>query len=146
MKQNQFWLSLVALCVAVACAAAIVLAIVSATTALALTTPEEPSPIVAAQASPMTPAEDTSLRQRTIKGVVTDTSCSARHLNEDKTAAECARICVEHGAHYALASGERVYVLDGKLAEVDQLAGQRAEVVGSVEGDLITVRSIRVAE
>jgi hypothetical protein len=39
-----------------------------------------------------------------------------------------------------------MYLLDGNLAEVDQLAGQRAEIVGSLDGDLLTVRSIRVAD
>jgi hypothetical protein len=138
MKQNRFWLSLIGLCIVVACAAAIVLAIVSATTALAVTTSDEP-PAAEAKA-------DAAVRQRVLKGVVTDTSCSAKHVSEDKTAAECARTCVRHGAQYALVSGEKMYLLDGNLADVDQLAGQRAEVMGSVDGDLVIVRSIRLAE
>lgn len=137
MKQNRFWLSLIALCVTVACAAAIVLAIVSATTALAVTT-REPSSTEA--------RAETSERQKVLKGVVSDTSCSARHVSEDKTAADCVRVCVRHGAQYALISGERVYLLDGNLAEFDQLAGQRTEVVGLLEGDLLTVRSIKLAQ
>ncbi len=137
MKQNRFWFSLIALCVTVACAAAIVLAIVSATTALAVTTKESPSTEAKADASD---------RQKVLKGVVSDSSCSARHVSEDKTAAECVRACVRHGAQYALIAGERVYLLDGNLAEIDHLAGQRAEVVGLLEGDQLTVRSIRVAE
>jgi hypothetical protein len=143
MKQNRFWLSLIALCVAVACAAAMLLAIVSATTALAVTTSEEPSP--KKEPSPVA-AEQTLLHQRVLKGVVCDTSCGAKHVSQDKTAAECVRVCVRHGAQYALVSGERMYLLDGNLAEVDRLAGQRAEVVGSLDGDLVTVRSIRVAD
>ncbi len=137
MKQNRFWFSLIALCVTVACAAAIVLAIVSATTALAVTTKEPPSTEAKAEAFD---------RQKVLKGVVSDTSCSARHVSEDKTAAECVRACVRHGAQYALISGERVYLLDGNLAEFDHLAGQRAEVVGLLEGDQLTVTSIRLAE
>jgi hypothetical protein len=39
-----------------------------------------------------------------------------------------------------------VYLLDGNLAEFDQLAGQRTEVVGLLEGDLLTVRSIKLAQ
>ena len=137
MKQNRFWFSLIVLCVTVACAAAIVLAIISATTALAVTT-EDPSPVQA--------KAETSVRQKVLKGVVSDTSCSAKHVSEDKTAAECVRACVRHGAQYALISGERVYLLDGNLAEFDQLAGQRTEVVGLLEGDLLTVRSIKLAQ
>jgi len=138
MKPNRFWLSLIALCVTVACAAAIILAIVSATTALALTAKEEPS-------SPEVKA-DVAVREKILKGVISDTTCSAKHMAEDKTAADCARSCVRQGARYVLVSGDRMYLLDGNLAEVDQLAGQRAEVVGSLDGDLLTVRSIRVAD
>jgi hypothetical protein len=146
MKQNRFWLSLIALCVAVACAAAMLLAIVSATTALAVTTSEEPSAIFAKEEPSPVAGEQTALHHRVLKGVVSDTSCSAKHVSQDKTAAECVRVCVRHGAQYALVAGERMYLLDGNLSEVDRLAGQRAEVVGSLEGDLVTVRSIRVAE
>jgi hypothetical protein len=154
MKQNRFWFGLIALCVAVACTAAIVLAIVSATTALAVTNPEdtsslispqEPSPIGAAQESPETPRVETE-RPRSFRGLVTDTSCKAKHLNQDKTAAECAKICVQHGAHYALAAGEKLYLLAGDPSQFNRLAGQRAEVIGSLEGNLVTVRSIKTAE
>ena len=100
-------------------------------------TKEEPSQVA---------GEQTSLHQKVLKGVVSDTSCSAKHVSQDKTAAECVRACVRHGAQYLLVSGERMYLLDGNLAEVDRLAGQRAEVVGSLDGDLMTVRSIRIAE
>lgn len=146
MKQNRFWLSLITLCVAVACAAAILLAIVSATTALAVTTSEEPSSMVAKEQRSPVAGDQASVRQKVLKGVVSDTSCSAKHVSQDKTAAECARVCVRHGAQYALISGERMYLLDGDLAEVDRLAGQRTEVVGSLDGDSVTVRSIRLAE
>jgi len=144
MRQNRFWLSLVALCVAVACAAAIVLAIVSATTALALTT-DEPGPI-AIKAEPSQISAGAPGHEKALQGVVSDTSCNAKHVSKDRTAAECARVCVRHGARYALISGESVYLLDGNLSEMDHYAGQRAEVVGLLDGDLLMVRSIRIAE
>ncbi len=146
MKQNRFWLSLIALCVAVACAAAILLAVVSATTALAVTISEEPSPSFPREGPSSVSGEQAWSRQRVLKGVVSDTSCSAKHVSQDKTAAECARACVRHGAQYALISGEKAFVLDGNLVEIERLAGQRAEVVGLIDGDLVMVRSIRVAE
>lgn len=85
-------------------------------------------------------------REKALQGVVSDTSCNAKHVSKDRTAAECARVCVRHGARYALISGESVYLLDGNLSEMDHYAGQRAEVVGLLDGDLLTIRSIRVAE
>jgi len=147
MRQNRFWLSLIALCVAVACAAAIVLAIVSATTALALTRADEPGLItVKAETSQVAAGPSAPGREKSLQGVVSDTSCNAKHVSKDRTAAECARVCVRHGARYALISGETVYLLDGNLSEMDHYAGQRAEVVGLLDGDLLMVRSIRVAE
>jgi hypothetical protein len=146
MQRNRFWLSLIALCVAVACGAAILLAIVTATTALAVTTTDESPLIAKEEPSSSVAVQAASIRQRVLKGVVSDTACNAKHVSNDKTAAECARNCVRHGAQYALISGEKVYLLEGDLVEVGELAGQRAEVVGSVDGDLLTVASIRVAE
>ena len=146
MRQDRFWLSLIALCVAVACAAAIVLAIVSATTALAVTR-DEPGPIaIKTEPSQVAAGPGTSGHTRALQGVVSDTSCNAKHVSKDRTAAECARVCVRHGARYALISGESVYLLDGNLSEMDHYAGQRAEVVGLLDGDLLMVRSIRIAE
>src|SRR5262245_22339115 len=88
MRQNRFWLSLIALCVAVACAAAIVLAIVSATTALALTT-EDAGPIaIKVEARQVAGAPG---HEKALQGVVSDTSCNAKHVSKDRTAAECAR-------------------------------------------------------
>jgi hypothetical protein len=146
MQRNRFWLSLIALCVAVACGAAILLAIVTATTALAVATTDESFPIAKEEPSSSVAVQAASIRQRVLKGVVSDTACNAKHVSNDKTAAECARNCVRHGAQYALISGEKVYLLEGDLVEVGELAGQRAEVVGSVDGDLLTVASIRIAE
>lgn len=146
MRQNRFWLSLIALCVAVACAAAIVLAIVSATTALAVTTDEAGPTTMRAESSQVAAGPASPGREKALQGVVSDTSCNAKHVSKDRTAAECARVCVRHGARYALISGESVYLLDGNLSEMDHYAGQRAEVVGLLDGDLLTIRSIRVAE
>jgi len=138
MKQPRFWLSLIGLCAAVACASAIILAIVSATTALAVTTREQPASVEA--------KDDTAGRQKVLRGVVSDSSCNAKHMIADRNAAQCTRECVSKGARYTLVAGERVYVLDGNPAEVDPLAGQRAEVVGLLDGNVVTVRSIKIAQ
>ena len=137
MKQKGFWVGLIGLCVAVACALAIALAIVSATTALALPAREMPSVVG---------ADDGASRPRTFTGVVTDTSCRARHPASDKNAAECTRECVKKGAKYALVAGDSVYMLDGNADEVDRLSGQRVQVEGILEGRVVTVSSIAAAQ
>jgi hypothetical protein len=132
MEQRGFWLGLIGLCAAVACALAIVLAILSATTAMALT----------ARGVPAAVGADAPNGPKTFTGVITDTSCAARHPASDKNAAECTRECVKKGAKYALAAGDNAYLLDGDAAEVDRLSGQRVQVVGILEGRVVTVNSI----
>ena len=137
MQKNRFWLGLVGLCGATACAFAIALALVSATTALALASHRDP----AAEAN-----QDAASRPKVLTGVVTDTACGARHMEADKNAADCTRECVRKGASYALADGDRLYQLQGDTAEVDKLAGQRAQVKGALEGNVVTVSSVAPAQ
>jgi hypothetical protein len=136
MKQRRFWLGLVGLCVAVACALAIVLAVVSAATALAVTSGELPAALGKG---------DAVNRQQKFTGVVTDGFCGARHTAADKNAAECTRACVKKGAKYVLVGPDKSYLLDGNMAEVSRLSGQRAQVVGWLEGNVVTVDSIAAA-
>jgi hypothetical protein len=136
MKQKGFWLGLISLCAAVACALVIVLAIVSATTALALTAREVSAAVAA----------DAANGPKTFTGVVTDTSCRARHPASDKNAAECTRECVKKGARYALVAGDNVYMLEGDADEVNRLSGQRVQVEGILAGRVVTVNSIAMAQ
>lgn len=82
----------------------------------------------------------------TLTGVVTDDMCGAHHMMPGKTAADCTRGCVRHGAHFALAVNEKVYILSGKSDEVDKLAGAKATVTGELKGDTIAVQSITAAK
>ena len=137
MKNKGFWLQLIGLCAVVACALAIALAVVSATTALALPAREMPSAVG---------VDDAASRPKTFTGVVTDTSCRARHSASDKNAAECTRECVKKGARYALVAGDNVYTLDGDAEEMNRLAGQRVQIEGILEGRIVTVNSIAATQ
>jgi hypothetical protein len=137
MRNKGFWIDLIGLSAAVACALALALAVISATTALALPAREMPSAVG---------ADDAASRPKTFTGVVTDTSCRARHPASDKNAAECTRECVKKGARYALVAGDNVYTLDGDADEVNRLSGQRVQVEGILEGRVVTVNSIALAQ
>ena len=83
---------------------------------------------------------------QTFAGMITDSRCGARHrMNSGKTSSECARSCVRHGAHYVLVDGEKVYALEGYADQLEKLAGERANIVGMLEGDTIKVTAV-VAE
>jgi hypothetical protein len=136
--ENRFWLGLVGLCAAAACGLAIMLALVSATTAIAFASHPDPG---AAEES-----HDIASRQKVFTGMVTDSSCGARHMTTDKNAAECTRECMKKGASYALVNADRIYRLEGETAEIGKLAGQRALIKGLLEGDVVAVSSIAPAE
>jgi hypothetical protein len=139
MWQNRFWLNMVGLCTIIACAFALALALISASAALAFPSPQDPDTKPEAK-------QDAGPQQRAFTGVVTDSACRARHMSTSKSAAECARECVGKGSSYVLVAGEGVYRLDGNTSELDKVAGQRAQVVGLLDGRVLTVSSVSAAQ
>ena len=83
--------------------------------------------------------------KQTLTGVVSDSMCGAKHMMEG-SAAECTRACVKKGSNYALVVGEKVYTLNtsdkNALDQLDKLAGEKAKVTGTVNGDAVDVSSV----
>jgi len=85
--------------------------------------------------------------QQTFNGVVTDTMCGKQHMMADEPPAQCTRECVKSGkADYALMVGDKMYKLKGDKAAIDKLAGEKATVKGTAQGDTITVSSIAASK
>jgi hypothetical protein len=59
-----------------------------------------------------------------ITGTVTDAMCGAHHMMQGKTPRTMHRECVRQGSDFALASGDKVYILKGDKSQFDKLAGQ----------------------
>ena len=78
----------------------------------------------------------------TLKGVVTDQMCGAKHMMDGTTAAKCTRECVKMGSPYALVVGDKVYTLKGHPKELDALAGEPAVITGTVSGMNVDVASV----
>jgi len=127
---HRFWLRLLGLCVVCACLLALMLALVTVTSAWAFAA-DKPS-VRTGQAGV----------QRAITGVISDSSCRAKHVMTDKTAAECMRQCAQQGSRTVLVSGDHVYFLEGHAADLQRLAGQRATVIGTLRGKVVHVASI----
>ena len=168
-EAQRSWLSLVTFCAVtgllVALSSAVILA--GASLAFAVTQPapgaganaiatasavqiiEQPAPAQTAVDAQITaqPIDDNGAgSSQTFAGMITDSRCGARHrMNSGKTSAECARSCVRHGAHYVLVDGEKVHALEGYPDQLEKLAGERANIVGMLEGDTIKVTAV-VAE
>ena len=169
MEQAQrSWLSLVSFCAVTGLLVALGSAVALAGASLAFAV-AQPAPGADANASPIAsavqtigqpaaeqPAVDAHAQitaqpvddggagsGQTFAGMITDSRCGARHrMNSGKTSAECARSCVRHGAHYVLVDGEKVYALEGYPDQLEKLAGERANIVGMLEGNTIKVKAV----
>jgi hypothetical protein len=132
MKTNRIWIESVALGTAMACALALLIAVLAAGTAA----------VTGRDGSGQT-NQSGSVQQRTYEGMVTCSRCGAKHSAKlARTATNCTLTCVHGGAKFALVDGEKMYQLDGDVNVLKRLAGQRAQVVGMMRGDVITVSSI----
>jgi hypothetical protein len=124
---SRFWVDI--LITSTACGLALLIATLGAA---AGTVAQDPSP-----------SADVPSAQQTYEGMITDTKCSAKHkASIAKSAADCVRVCVHGGEKFAIVVGEQTYVLDGDLALLKKSAGQRASVVGTLNGNTITVSSV----
>lgn len=83
-----------------------------------------------------------SATPKTLTGIVSDSMCGAHHMEKNKSAADCTRMCVKQGMKYALIVGEKVYTLEGHEAELDKLAGQKVTVKGNINGEMVDVQSV----
>lgn len=132
MKTNQIWIESVALGTAMACALGLLIAVLAAGTAA-----------VAGQGGSGQVNGSGSAEERTFEGMVTCTSCGAKHSAKlARTATNCTLTCVRGGAKFALVDGDKSYQLEGDLNVLKRLAGQRTRVLGVMRGDAITVSSI----
>ena len=75
-------------------------------------------------------------------GIISDSFCGPRHKLPDKSAEECTRFCQRKGASYVLVAGPKIYQLSGRANDLGYLAGQKAKVTGSLQGDKIVVGSV----
>ena len=79
---------------------------------------------------------------KTLEGTISDAMCGAKHSMGITNAAECAVKCVEMGSKYALVVGDKVYELTGKADDLKKLAGAKAKITGTVDGNKVQVTSV----
>ena len=132
-KKDRSWIALIFFCTATTVLTALVLAIVfaSASVVYAVAQSSEPAPLL-----------EVSVPAQTFSGMITDDHCGAKHQLTDKSPADCTRICVTRGAKYVLVDGDKVYGLRGDIVQLNQLAGERVTVVGSLHGNTIDFTSL----
>lgn len=144
MKKNGSWFGLVTFCATTSLAAAIGLAAALSGAIVAFADADSSEVVLSGNEGSSAPTQVAdSLPGRTFSGVITDEHCGARHQrNSDKSPSECARMCVHNGSKYVLVDVDKRYALAGNADELDKLAGQRASIVGTLDGNTIRVSSI----
>jgi hypothetical protein len=92
----------------------------------------------------------TAAGKQTLTGEVGDAMCGVKHMPGEGTAAECTRTCVAHGSKYALVVGDKIYTLNTSdkavLALLDQQAGKKATITGTVTGTDVDVSTAVAAK
>jgi hypothetical protein len=127
-----FWIETIALVSAIACSQALFIAILSAAAGAAAGGLESGQP-----------RPTSAIESQTYEGMITDTQCGARHSAAiGRAAADCTRVCVHGGHQFALVDGDRIYLLEGEPAALQLVAGQRARIVGTLNGNKISVASV----
>lgn len=133
MKRHRIWIEIVMFGSGIACGIALLFAIVAATAGAAAG--QMKTPAVAA----------VSTESRAYEGMITCTRCGAKHSAKlGQAASTCVRVCVHGEAQFALVNAESTYLLDGDLDNLKRVAGERAKVVGHLEGNTIKVQSVVV--
>ena len=80
----------------------------------------------------------------TLVGIVGDTMCGNAHTNG--TAKQCTLRCMQNKANeWALVVGQRIYTLQGKVADLPNFAGSKAKVTGILRGEALMVTSVSAA-
>lgn len=82
----------------------------------------------------------------TLTGVLTDDMCTKKHMMPGKPDADCVRACIKHGAKFAIVSGGKVYTLQGKQEQLNELAGKKVTVTGELKGTTFAVSSVQAAQ
>src|SRR5258708_27588339 len=81
-----------------------------------------------------------------LAGVIGDAICGRKHAMRERSDVDCTRECVQRGSKYTLILGGKVYILEGGPADtLDELAGARVLVSGTVQGDIVRVKSVTAA-
>lgn len=79
----------------------------------------------------------------TVHGFVSESHCGADHSKPSAEATKCINKCMKGGSQAVVVSEGKVYNLKGDVADVTKLAGHNVNVKGTIDGDTLTVQSVK---
>lgn len=131
MKAKSVWIDIIIVGTTASLALALVMVVLGA--AAGAVDQNEPSQ-----------APQVSANAQVFDGMVTCSKCGAKHsARMGQSASKCTRVCVRSGAKFALVNADSTYQLDGDLSLLKHLAGERAQIVGTLQGNTIHVVSAK---
>jgi hypothetical protein len=80
---------------------------------------------------------------QTIHGFVSDARCGATHSSPSVEATRCMQKCMRVGSPPVIVSSGKVYQVKGDTTDIAEYIGQYVTVRGVVDGDTISVVSVR---
>lgn len=79
----------------------------------------------------------------TLKGTISDSMCSAKHVNATAADMACAQKCVKGGSPAVLVVGDKIYKIDNQSA-VEGHVGHKVTVTGTLTGDSIHIEDVKM--
>jgi hypothetical protein len=135
LNKDRPWLALITFCVTPALIVALGSAVLFTGAAAAFAVSDSARPVATTQ-------EADNPRERVFAGLITDDHCGARHdMDSGMNPTECTKMCVRNGSKYVLVEGNKRYALAGSESQLGGLAGQRANIAGTLDGNRIKVSS-----
>ena len=134
---TRFWIGMLGLVIVVG-----ILALLIGTPRVTAGAGAVPGPELERSAQP-SPNQSSAIPSQTYEGIITDAHCGAKHsATVGMGAAECTRLCVHSGEHFALVDGDKTYTLEGNDSALKRMAGQRVKLLGTLSGQTISVASV----
>jgi len=81
---------------------------------------------------------------RTLTGVISDSTCGTKHGMANMSDRECTQMCTAQGAQYVLVSDGKIYKLTNHASDLRTHAGHMVNLTGEVKKDTIAVSKIEM--
>lgn len=80
-----------------------------------------------------------------MSGTISDAKCAAKHADASEKSMACAKSCVKGGAAPVFVSEGKVYKISDASKVTDHV-GHKVTVEGKVDGDTISIDSVKMGE
>ena len=87
-------------------------------------------------------------KDQTWKGAISDSKCNGKHTaaehdGKQMTDVECTKVCMKNAKYVFVSEGKVYQLANQKSRTIASHAGQQVELIGTIEGDTITARTIK---